>query len=322
MGLDPNLADDPQLIVMVLPLPELPVEWYREGRSACLVGVTRNIKAALDPQAKTGNYMNSVLAVAEKGLDYWNKFHLDGDGDVVLLSYDWKRYPENKKALPKDAHGAKKALLNCADWLVCAAVRCESFVVWVSPYRVNYRTKPGWRSSHAQVAAMQLLLRAYQLTSRDEYLNCAQQALQAFFVPVEQGGLTDKQDERGWWYAKFADAGCDHPQVLNGMLFALLGIYDFYRRTESLDAQMLFDKGMALVRERLPRYDSGSWSYYDRFQRFAPRHYHRIHIEQLEQLYARTGEPVLKDYAERFRRYERKGEENPMGHHWQLIGAK
>lgn len=65
LGLDPNLATDPQLIVMVLELPPLPDSMYREGRSAWLVSVQRNLAKAIDPRAKTGNYMNSVLALAE-----------------------------------------------------------------------------------------------------------------------------------------------------------------------------------------------------------------------------------------------------------------
>ena len=65
LGLDPTLAQDPQLIVMVLELPRLDPAWYETGRSAALVSVQRNVKAALDPQAKTGNYMNNVLAAGE-----------------------------------------------------------------------------------------------------------------------------------------------------------------------------------------------------------------------------------------------------------------
>lgn len=65
LGLDPNLALDPQLLVLVLNLPALPAELYDKGRRAWLVSVTRNLVGALDPRAKTGNYMNSVLALGE-----------------------------------------------------------------------------------------------------------------------------------------------------------------------------------------------------------------------------------------------------------------
>lgn len=63
MGLDPALARDPTLIVIVVPLPPLPERMYREGHSAWLVNQSR--QSDVDPQAKTGNYLNSVLAARE-----------------------------------------------------------------------------------------------------------------------------------------------------------------------------------------------------------------------------------------------------------------
>ena len=87
LGLDPTLAIDPQLIVMALPLPTLPEDLYRRGRSAYLVTVPRNLKDAIDPQAKTGNYMNSVLALREarsQGAD--EAIMLDHEGRIAEAS--------------------------------------------------------------------------------------------------------------------------------------------------------------------------------------------------------------------------------------------
>lgn len=77
MGLDPSLASDPQLIVLALSLPPLPPELYEKGRSAALVGVRRNLKKAIDPQAKTGNYINSVMAQ--------NEARQKGAGEAIML---------------------------------------------------------------------------------------------------------------------------------------------------------------------------------------------------------------------------------------------
>lgn len=68
IGLDPALATHPELVIMALGLPPLPPQMYVDGRSATLVSVQRNLKQALDPQAKTGNYMNNVLALQEAKL--------------------------------------------------------------------------------------------------------------------------------------------------------------------------------------------------------------------------------------------------------------
>lgn len=87
LGLDPALAENPQLVVMALPLPELPSSWYQTGRHVALVSVPRNLKGALDPQAKTGNYMNSVLALHEarrRGAD--DAIMLDHHGRIAEAS--------------------------------------------------------------------------------------------------------------------------------------------------------------------------------------------------------------------------------------------
>ena len=65
IGLDPNLAVDPVRVLLVQPLPAPTPEQYAEGVTIAVTGVRRNLKAAINPAAKTGNYLNSVLALAE-----------------------------------------------------------------------------------------------------------------------------------------------------------------------------------------------------------------------------------------------------------------
>jgi branched-chain amino acid aminotransferase len=65
ISLDPGLAEDPQLIIIGRPVSPLPPEAYRDGIKIALVSVRRNLRTALDPRAKTGNYLNSVMAVKE-----------------------------------------------------------------------------------------------------------------------------------------------------------------------------------------------------------------------------------------------------------------
>jgi branched-chain amino acid aminotransferase len=64
-GLDPTLADRALPIVIVRPLEAPPRESYERGVAVAIVSVRRNMREAIDPQAKTGNYLNSVLALAE-----------------------------------------------------------------------------------------------------------------------------------------------------------------------------------------------------------------------------------------------------------------
>ena len=82
LGLDPSLATNPHLLVIVLPLPDFPDDLYEKGRTAALVSVRRNLKMAVDPQAKTGNYINSVMAVRDaqaRGADEAIMLNVDGN---------------------------------------------------------------------------------------------------------------------------------------------------------------------------------------------------------------------------------------------------
>lgn len=67
IGLDIALAEAPCRIVVVKSLEGMrpPPAAYAEGVKIALVGVRRNLRAAIDPMAKTGNYLNSVMALAE-----------------------------------------------------------------------------------------------------------------------------------------------------------------------------------------------------------------------------------------------------------------
>ncbi|WP_024586621.1 hypothetical protein [Aliihoeflea sp. 2WW] len=59
----------------------------------------------------------SILAVAERGLWYWNEFLRGRFQRPLLLSYDWKRWPENRGGNPKNADDAQAMLIKCADWV-------------------------------------------------------------------------------------------------------------------------------------------------------------------------------------------------------------
>lgn len=65
IGLDPALAVDPVAIVIVGPVHGPPRSAYREGVKACVVGVQHVAPEAIDPGAKTGNYLSHVLALRD-----------------------------------------------------------------------------------------------------------------------------------------------------------------------------------------------------------------------------------------------------------------
>lgn len=65
IGLDTALAENPLRIVIVRPLARPPAELYERGATLQIVHVVRTSPRAIDPGVKSGNYLNSILALAE-----------------------------------------------------------------------------------------------------------------------------------------------------------------------------------------------------------------------------------------------------------------
>lgn len=84
IGLDPGLARDGRVIIIAKELVVPPPETYESGVRVALVGVRRNLREAIDPAAKTGNYLNNVLAMRQaRECEAFEALMLDRDGRVT-----------------------------------------------------------------------------------------------------------------------------------------------------------------------------------------------------------------------------------------------
>lgn len=84
IGLDTALAEEPLWLVIVMPISLPSAQTYAEGVKVQLVGVRKNLREAIDPRAKTGNYLNNVLALREaKAHGAYEAVMLDRAGRVT-----------------------------------------------------------------------------------------------------------------------------------------------------------------------------------------------------------------------------------------------
>lgn len=82
MGLDPALAVEPRVILIVGELHGPPPSAYRDGVKAQLVDVRRGV--AVDPRAKTGNYLANLLALkAARERGAYEALMVDREGRVA-----------------------------------------------------------------------------------------------------------------------------------------------------------------------------------------------------------------------------------------------
>ncbi len=232
-----------------------------------------------------GKQRNPVT-ISHQAFEYWNKFQ-NGDDK------------------------SKKLFLNCADWLVINAVDRENFTVWEYAFPwSSYGLNAPWISGMAQGQGIQVLARAYNLTGDMKYMNIANSSLQSFFIEVKNGGVTYKNLKTGgWWYEEYPIPNdLKEARVLNGFIFALFGIYEYYQITGDEKAKYLFDKGIIELKNHLSDYDTGEWTYYDNLGKHANIMYHNVHTKQMLQLYDITQDPVFMRFYQKWKNYQ----DNPL----------
>lgn len=84
IDLDPAAARAASLIVIAKPMKLPPSEYYRDGVDVSIVAVQRNLRRAVDPSIKSGNYLNNILALAEaRARGGYEAIMCDADGRLA-----------------------------------------------------------------------------------------------------------------------------------------------------------------------------------------------------------------------------------------------
>ncbi|MGP8321587.1 MAG: D-glucuronyl C5-epimerase family protein [Methanosarcinaceae archaeon] len=199
----------------------------------------------------------------------------------------------------------KDLFLNCSNWLVENAVERDNYSVWEYSSIISYPNfvlNPPWVSAMAQGQAIQVLAYAYDLTGDKKYLNTAKSALNSFYVLVENGGVLHIDEDGGWWYLEYCYKEQPKPRTLNGFIFALIGIHEYYTITNDENALFLFDEGVNELKNHLSDYDTGSYTVYDVVGTPAGK-YHQIHVDQMLLMYNLTKDPLFLDYHTKWEGY-------------------
>lgn len=203
----------------------------------------------------------------------------------------------------------KNRFLKFADWFADSKnydYSDDLGIRWLTDVSLPQYKNPGpWQSAFSQSRGISILLRAFQLTGNDKYTQIAEQALTSFEIHVDKGGVT-ALTEFGPFYEEYTASV--PTLVLNGMIFALCGIYDFVRvYPQNKTAKKIFDDGIKTLENILPQYDLKFWSRYnlckaDWYPSVDPATigYQRLHVNQLEMLYKLTEKSIFKKYFEIF----------------------
>ncbi len=239
----------------------------------------------LDYRGQIGPQYNPI-AIAQYGLGNYNFL---GQGNDPQLRRD--------------------RFLAASDWLVKRlALNPQGVWVWNHDFDWEYREtlKAPWYSGLAQGQGISLLVRARRQTGDAKYLEAAERAFTGLLRSTSEGGVLFTDDRGDTWIEEYLVDPPTH--ILNGMIWACWGVYDYLLATGDAQACDLFDRVIRTLGHNLAAYDLGFWSLYEqsgtRLKMIASPFYHRLHIVQLRILHQMTGQAIFREFADRWESYE------------------
>ncbi len=201
-------------------------------------------------------------------------------------------------------HDAKKRVQfeKYAEWLIHHAVVSDWRACW--PHKrpmklAGYRFSGSWIGCMDQGFALSVLLRYHSLqTDKKKKARIASMMkgiVNTFGRTVEHGGVRDESD--GVWFEEFG--AVERAHVLNGFMYALMGLYEYASYSKSMDAKRFFNEGIRTLEKQIQRFETSlgpmRWTRYDsRKLGYAGWHYHgEVHVPQAKILYEITGREFL-----------------------------
>lgn len=214
---------------------------------------------------------------------------------VAIIQYGLMHYDLYLKKGKLESH--RKTFESVVNYIDNTKVLLNDSYVWPNKPRKQYKLNDGWISGMVQGQAISLFLRAFQLTKDNKYLHAAEKALNSFHIPFENGGFK-RIDENGCvWYEEYPTENPSY--VLNGFIYAILGVLDYYRVTENETAKRIWDESLETLKQNVHKYDVWYWSIYDQAKKQLVSYYYQknVHIPLMQILYGLTNDELFHKYA-------------------------
>jgi len=222
--------------------------------------------------------------IANQGLFYLDSFHQTNNQEYLVLA---KKYAAK---LLEIAHQERGSLY--------------------FPYPFDFAlhgfkddvVKAPWYSGMTQGEALSLFVRLYEITADQQYLEAAERTFKSF-----QNLRSDKAqpwtvwvDKEGfYWIEEYPEDIPD--QTLNGFIYGLYGLYDFYWLRKDDSSKILIEASLTTLKRYLRDFrNPGGISFYCLKHKRASESYHQTHIKQLQILYQMTGDEYFKTMADNF----------------------
>ncbi|MCA0991328.1 D-glucuronyl C5-epimerase family protein [Pseudalkalibacillus hwajinpoensis] len=238
------------------------------------------------------------IILTKNGEDlYYNPLKIGLYAKSFLKSYDQK----GDQAYLEKAELYGEKLLEMAD---------EHEGAWYFPYSIDFNLhgdeedvlKGPWYSAMAQGEVLSTFTRLYRSTGKEDYLTAAEKTFQSMEdVKEDNETWVSLIDQEGYlWFEEYPEENPTH--ALNGFLFAIYGVYDYYLLEKDEDVKNHLMGAITTVKHYLDEYRvEGEISYYCREHHVQSDRYHMIHITQLERLTKISGDPYFENMANEFK---------------------
>ena len=158
-----------------------------------------------------------------------------------------------------------------------------------------------WYSGMAQGLAASFFVRLARATGQPGFLRTAGLVIRAMEILRTRADRPWVSTVDGLGYLWIEEYPLDHDHTLNGYLFALFGLYEYWLATGSGAAKNLLAGGVAALRHYVPQFRNiGAISAYCLRHRVQNANYHRIHIWQLRFLGRITGDAFFSRMSKAF----------------------
>jgi heparosan-N-sulfate-glucuronate 5-epimerase len=184
--------------------------------------------------------------------------------------------------------------------------RRHNHALWAYQHDLpKYGLRAPWYSAMAQGQAASVFARAARLSDDAADADLAISALRPLLRRTTSGLVV--QTPEG---PVLEEAPSVRPsRILNGWIFALIGLWDVGEGLDDADSARAFGVGIAALERSLPLYDVGWWSRYSlyphRLTDLAKPFYHRLHVAQLDALHRMLGIDAFAKTSRRWASHDR-----------------
>ena len=174
--------------------------------------------------------------------------------------------------------------------------------------QATFGAEPGWISGMAQGLAMACFSGAYLITENQTFIDAAYRAYLGLNASFGDNGTRIDLTEDALFFEEVAGKGSEPTQILNGMIYALGGLWLSNEASQNEEYINSLEKGIAGVKMLLDNYDPGGSSLYDLGPKRIARlgtNYNLVHVSQMQWLYDLTGDVAFLEKSLKFLSYER-----------------